>query len=304
MRLATLFLSMLSLQSFCQDLTGTWTGEESGAAFVKLVVVQLNDSCVGYTYDEDPGFCKANFAGSFDAKRQKLKGKGVSFISSSADHVLCVYNLNYVKEGKEEFLEGSARIKGAGGILLSFGMPSFMALKKVSNLVDTTNFIRAQLTAMHNMLQEDVTARSISLPADSVLVPRRDGNAKAFEETTVTTDRRDKRISKTISTISTAADTVRLLIYDNGVVDDDTITVFLDNTVLISRYRITEKAREICIPLARNGSAHKVELFADNLGSIPPNTAVVVVLAGTERYEIHASFDLSTNATIILQHKE
>jgi hypothetical protein len=45
-------------------------------------------------------------------------------------------------------------------------------------------------------------------------------------------------------------------------------------------------------------------LFANNIGTIPPNTALIILIAGKKRYEVHASYDLSTNAKIIFQYKE
>ena len=84
MKIARLLVLLFPLNIYCQDLTGTWIGREGGASYLKLVVVQIKDSCFGYTYDEGPGFCKANFAGKFDRANQKLKGKGVGFIEKSA----------------------------------------------------------------------------------------------------------------------------------------------------------------------------------------------------------------------------
>jgi hypothetical protein len=45
-------------------------------------------------------------------------------------------------------------------------------------------------------------------------------------------------------------------------------------------------------------------LVANNLGSIPPNTALVVITDGNERHEVRASFDLSVNARIVIQYRQ
>jgi hypothetical protein len=44
-------------------------------------------------------------------------------------------------------------------------------------------------------------------------------------------------------------------------------------------------------------------MFAENLGSIPPNTALIVVTAGTKRYELHSSASLEENAVMLFEYK-
>ena len=47
----------------------------------------------------------------------------------------------------------------------------------------------------------------------------------------------------------------------------------------------------------------KLTLVADNLGSIPPNTGLLIIQDGNERYQIRFSADLQTNASVILRKK-
>jgi hypothetical protein len=39
-------------------------------------------------------------------------------------------------------------------------------------------------------------------------------------------------------------------------------------------------------------------MYADNLGSIPPNTALMVVTDGNKRYEVRITSDLQKSGTI------
>ncbi|RYZ82519.1 MAG: hypothetical protein EOP04_21880 [Proteobacteria bacterium] len=111
------------------------------------------------------------------------------------------------------------------------------------------------------------------------------------------------RESKLMRTIYTSTDSIKLYIYDNGEIDGDTVTVFFDDKVVLDRARISEKARILTLPVSRNG-VHSIDLFANNLGSIPPNTALLVIQAGKERYELHASYDFKTNARILVRFRE
>ena len=68
--------------------------------------------------------------------------------------------------------------------------------------------------------------------------------------------------------------------YDNGEIDNDTVSIFYNKKLLISHKRLSDKPIELNIELDENTTIHEITLYADNLGSIPPNTALVVVTAG------------------------
>jgi hypothetical protein len=43
-------------------------------------------------------------------------------------------------------------------------------------------------------------------------------------------------------------------------------------------------------------------VVADNLGDIPPNTALMVVTAGRERYEVFLASNEKTNAKVVINY--
>jgi hypothetical protein len=45
-------------------------------------------------------------------------------------------------------------------------------------------------------------------------------------------------------------------------------------------------------------------MVANNLGSIPPNTALMVVTTGDKHYELFISSDEKKNARIVIEYKE
>ncbi len=96
---------------------------------------------------------------------------------------------------------------------------------------------------------------------------------------------------------------IRLEVFDNGIVDNDTVSVFYNGTLLLSHKKLSEKAIVIPITLDEKISTHEITLFAENLGSIPPNTALVVVHAGDKRYELYSSASLTENAVIRFEYK-
>ncbi len=94
-----------------------------------------------------------------------------------------------------------------------------------------------------------------------------------------------------------------LNVYDNGEIDSDTVSVFYNGNLVLSHQRLSEKPIIIPISLDEKTSVHEIILFAENLGSIPPNTALIVVIAGDKRYELFASASLTENAVITFEYK-
>ncbi len=86
--------------------------------------------------------------------------------------------------------------------------------------------------------------------------------------------------------------------YDNGVVDGDSITVFVNNNVVVSNQRLSTKPVTAFVRVDIASPFQEVEMKAENLGSIPPNTALVLITAGTKRYRLFLT-STKTNTAII-----
>jgi hypothetical protein len=52
------------------------------------------------------------------------------------------------------------------------------------------------------------------------------------------------------------------------------------------------------------GDSLQMIMFAENLGSISPNTGLLIVQDGRDRYEIRFSGDLNKNAAIIFKRRK
>ncbi|MFZ1528863.1 MAG: hypothetical protein WAT19_08935 [Ferruginibacter sp.] len=286
-----LFLLFFCQNSFSQNLTGTWEGTTSGE-YCRLVIVQKGDSCFGYTYDTGMGYCKANFEGIYNDSTRKLKGTNTSFIAKTALHGLSSYKLNYSKSGETEYLQGSAFAKRTITKILSFGLPMNTRYRKISNEVDTTELIAAKMRQPATPIAT-FKPDSVKQPA-AVMLP----TPVPDDVSTQLTQQKESRKSQLIHTIETVADSLRLTLHDNGEIDNDTVTVFLNGKIVINRLGLGVKAFETVIPIHRSDSLLSIELMANNLGSIPPNTAYLTIWAGKEKYELKASSDYTINARV------
>lgn len=99
------------------------------------------------------------------------------------------------------------------------------------------------------------------------------------------------------------SDSLQIAIYDNGVVDGDTVSVFLNGEVIMSRQGLKESAIRKTIYINPNDEAFTLVLFADNLGLYPPNTGLLVVRDGNDVYNLRFSADFQKNAGVVFKRK-
>ncbi|HXS54526.1 MAG TPA: hypothetical protein VN726_00300 [Hanamia sp.] len=110
---------------------------------------------------------------------------------------------------------------------------------------------------------------------------------------------------ETIQTVEIAHDSLVLTLYDNGTVDGDTVSVLIDGKVVWPRVGLLATATNKTIHLDKSdGDSLIVVMYAENLGSIAPNTGLLVVRDGDKNYEIRFSGDLQKNSAIILKRKK
>jgi hypothetical protein len=101
------------------------------------------------------------------------------------------------------------------------------------------------------------------------------------------------------------SDSLVISLYDNGVVDGDVVSVVMNGEVLFSKQLLTLKASSKVIHITKDTpDSLLLILYAENLGSIPPNTGLLTVHDGESVYEEFFSADLSTNAGIMLIRKK
>ena len=101
-----------------------------------------------------------------------------------------------------------------------------------------------------------------------------------------------------------ASDSVLLSFYDNGDIDGDSISVFLNKQVVLTHQGLTARAINIYVKLDSTKDVNEISMFAENLGTIPPNTALMVVTDGVNRYEVYMSSSLTQNSAVRLRRKK
>jgi len=113
-----------------------------------------------------------------------------------------------------------------------------------------------------------------------------------------TTTKLNMRSKQVIKTVEIEANSFRVDLYDNGQIDGDTISVFYNGKLMVSRQRLSTEPISIQITLDPNKEDNELVMFAENLGTIPPNTALMIVTVAGKRYEVNISSSEQTSGTV------
>ncbi len=112
-----------------------------------------------------------------------------------------------------------------------------------------------------------------------------------------------ERENNLVRTITTSEENIQVELYDNGTIDNDSITVYHNNQLVISNGRLSFSPISFKIKCSVNDSRHELIVVAENLGDIPPNTALMVIKAGgKERYEVFLASTEQRNAKVIINY--
>jgi len=104
--------------------------------------------------------------------------------------------------------------------------------------------------------------------------------------------------------LTVEADSIKVDFYDNGEIDGDSISVFYNDKLIAFNRILSTRSVHFDITLDSTKEINELTMFADNLGAIPPNTALMVVNDGKKRYEVRLTSNLEKNATIRFKKKK
>ena len=310
----TCFFMLQGIYLYAQDITGTWEGSISNFEFLQVNIIQVKGQLCGYTWDyvfgNRPDHCKAYFTGRYDKTNKEWQLTGTHFIENSGSHILMHLNLVH------DIVNGTDKLTGIEGLrspvpnyFFSGSMDS-IRLEKVSNRPTeilegmyecwaenqkltkekrVNNVKPSHIDSVVKTVQPPTRLQSIPelMARDSTRLQLQMGNRKNIEMSHVTVNTKE----------------ITLNVYDNGIVDGDTVSIFYNGRLILSHQRLSEKPIVIHLKLDENIIQHKIVLFAENLGSIPPNTALIIVNAGDKRFELFSSSNLEENAVLVFEYK-
>jgi hypothetical protein len=106
------------------------------------------------------------------------------------------------------------------------------------------------------------------------------------------------RKNELVNTFTVDNENVTVKLYDNGEIDGDTISVYMNNKLVLSKKRLTAAPLELKLKLDEINDEHELIMVAENLGRIPPNTSLMIVEAGDQRFTARITSTYQKNAMV------
>lgn len=299
---------------------------------------------VSYSYLTTVFYGKASLTGFYNKASKKLLVQEIKTVEvrMSGSSVACImkYLMAYSKSGNEEFLEGTYTSKyeksderyginrgescGGGKVFLrkvttsDFYVEPFLrntpAPRKPSIAEGEPKTPAPQKPTTKPPVTQKNTPVQPKKEPPVVQQPKKDTVQKEDPPAAVkvevpkvevkippTTRSRENELVQTIR-VDNENITVRL--YDNGEIDDDTISVYMDNKLVLSNQRLTAAPLTIKLKMDESNPEHVLVLVAENLGRIPPNTSLMIVQDGDKRYQVRITSTNQKNAMVRFRYEK
>ena len=145
-------------------------------------------------------------------------------------------------------------------------------------------------TKQSNTVVEKAVPSNLRVNAPVFLPPAMQTNEERFSSRT--------KILQNVIPIK--GDSIELRFYDNAEIDGDSIAVFLNGRLLKEHILLAEEAYTMKIAVTDLQSDNELVMVAENLGSIPPNTSLMVAIVEDKRYEAHLQSTEGSSALVRL----
>jgi len=111
------------------------------------------------------------------------------------------------------------------------------------------------------------------------------------------------RENKLVKKIITNNKNISIDLFDNGTIDNDTIIVFDNKKLLVNKKRLSYKSIHLEFEFTENMREHEVIIVAHNMGTVPPNTALLLYKDGKNRQEYFITSTNKINAKILIVYE-
>ncbi|CAG5083554.1 hypothetical protein [Parvicella tangerina] len=115
-------------------------------------------------------------------------------------------------------------------------------------------------------------------------------------------DFNERQITST-KTLKVKQRKIKILIWDHGMIDNDTISLMVNGHPVLANYGLNHSKKKVTVKLPADENT--LTMYAHNEGSVKPNTAAVIIKVGLRKYrfELNSSMDQSEQLKIIRQQE-
>jgi hypothetical protein len=140
-------------------------------------------------------------------------------------------------------------------------------------------------------------------PAKDVSIEKTIFIAKQPIEKELEVKKLNARKNNYIKDIFVETDSIRITLFDNGYIDGDTVSIFYNKVPIIKKQGLSAEGQNFYLVLDSTQKEHELSMFAENLGKVPPNTALMVINDGINRYEIFMTSTFNSNGIVRIRTK-
>lgn len=301
-RFLIVLLLFISFTATSQQVTGHWYGVgkvgmpgEFSSYLGELKLKQKGNVVTGQLqyYFRDSLFT-LNLNGTFNSNTRRLNFKPAAFIyylsRDTRNSIDCMLEGRFtlVVSRNESVLNGSFESDEAH----KYTSPSIQFRFRYST--DTAAVLR-EVEEYNDEIAEDLNS---VVPIDTIAVVT---PVEQMDSLPTLPTNREKVYVKDIEVRSNQ---LRLEVYDNGSIDYDSVSLYLNNIQILPKSKLDHKAIRRTIQLDTTLAFNELSMHAENLGMIPPNTAALILYDGNTRHELILTSDLNNTATIRIRRKK
>jgi hypothetical protein len=327
-----LLLLLFTALSFCidaQTVTGSWygiteavnKGSNNNNYLTELIIKQKGNDVEGvFGYYFRSGYQSYYIRGTYNPNTRKLVIKNIPvtyFKSLNIDGIDCPMDFTAV-------LFVSKVVKSLTGSFKSQEKYKYTCPELKFNYtldINETNqdsLIRnsANVKKYWKPRSEELVINTKDISASTILPQTINGTVKKDSATIKAVDTARKIELEKLATsfsqrknilsevIEIESDSVRISFYDNGDIDGDSISVFINKIPVLTHQPLSEKALNMYLAMDSAHANTEITMYAENLGLYPPNTALMVITDGTKRHEVFMSSSLTQNSSVILKRRK
>ena len=320
-----MYSSLFLMQLSAQPITGVWKGKIKSEK-LELKLVKSGDSLVGtsYYYDSHNNYRRYSVKGYFDGVNQDVVWWDDQLIEQNGQPgsaSLAVADFNCPNENKM-LLDGSATQRdnkdaSKGSVhLQKAGAPNFpdewdYVIEQFSLGANDPYVIDSVARIAFGIPSEPIAPSVESSPPpkqETVLAPKQPEmvqeqprpEIKSVIQKPQTIEEQFTSRKKILTTvIPLSGDSLELNFYDNAEIDGDSISLFLNNKLVVQHLLLSDRAHTLKLAVKDLSVDNELVMVAENLGTIPPNTSLMVVYVDGKRYE--ASLRSTENSSALIR---
>lgn len=191
------------------------------------------------------------------------------------------------------------QFKDSAGISMLFGPYETNRIKQYAPLTGYIHLTRVENDQKNSLiphLQELNLAQNLSFLPETMKQPVARSSKTAPAKILTVAEREDVVQHTSLFT----SDSLHFTLYDNGEVDGDSVSVFIDGSAILSKQRLSTEPVKLSIS-TKGKDELRIVMYAESLGTIPPNTGLLIVQDGVRKQEVRFSGNLTQNAVLIFR---